>query len=155
MARPKPSRGARKSDPRHRLLARIHCAKRDLGLSDGDYRALLENEAGARSCAGLDLPELARVDRRLRDLGQIAPAPAPSGEAAKKRSDRPEIRRLWAVWYSLGRAGALREPNWRSALRSWLRKNYGVDDPEFLDRRQSNRAIQRLQQWERRVTGAK
>ena len=151
MARPDTT----KTNSRRRLLARIHCAKRDLGLRDADYRALLESETGARSCAGLDLPALARVDRRLRESGQIETAPVPRGAASPRRSARPEVRRIWAVWYSLGRAGALRESNWRTALRSWLRKNYGVDDPEFLGRRDSNRAIQRLQQWERRATGAK
>ena len=142
-------------DARRRLLARIHCAKKDLGLRDGDYRALLESETGARSCADLDLPALARVDRRLRDIGQLKPAPAPKRETEAKRSKRPEVRRIWAIWYSLGRAGALRVKDWRVGLRSWTREHFGVDDPEFLNRRQANRAVQQLQQWERRVTGAR
>jgi phage gp16-like protein len=41
-------------DPRTRDLARIHLAKKELGLEEEAYRALLQAETGQSSAAGLD-----------------------------------------------------------------------------------------------------
>lgn len=60
-------------------LARIHCAKRDLGLDDETYRALLEQVAGQRSAAELDAAGRRAVLDHLTNL--------------LKRSGRPTYRR--------------------------------------------------------------
>lgn len=58
------------SDPRRtKEIARIHCAKRDLGLDDEMYRDLLERVAGVRSASELDDRGRRRVLDELSRLG--------------------------------------------------------------------------------------
>lgn len=47
--------------PRNKLLARLHCLKKELGLDDDTYRDILQARTGARSAADLDDAALARV----------------------------------------------------------------------------------------------
>jgi phage gp16-like protein len=58
---------------RNQLLARLHCLKKDMGLDDDAYRAILEARTGKRSAGELDSPTLARV---VAALGVQKPLPA-------------------------------------------------------------------------------
>lgn len=46
---------------RNQLLARLHCIKKERGLSDDEYRDILFARTGKRSAGDLDGPELARL----------------------------------------------------------------------------------------------
>lgn len=47
--------------PRSKLLARLHCIKKEQGWDDDAYRDILQARTGARSAADLDDAALARV----------------------------------------------------------------------------------------------
>jgi phage gp16-like protein len=73
-------------DPRTRDLARIHLAKKELGLDDEAYRALLKAETGASSSADLDSRgrwKVLMAFSRLGWKGGVA-AGADPGKAARK-----------------------------------------------------------------------
>lgn len=53
---------------RNRQLARIHCLKRDLALTDEDYRCILWTLCRERSAANLDAQGRGRVIKHLRGL---------------------------------------------------------------------------------------
>ena len=47
--------------PRNKLLARLHCMKKEQGWSDDEYRDILQAHTGQRSAADLDDAALVRV----------------------------------------------------------------------------------------------
>jgi len=51
------------------LLAKVHIARKDLGLDDEAYRSLMERTTGHRSAADCAVHELARAVAELRRLG--------------------------------------------------------------------------------------
>lgn len=54
-----------------KYLAPIHCAKRDLGMDDDSYRALLQRLAGVRSARDLSPRAAGRVLDEFRRLGWV------------------------------------------------------------------------------------
>lgn len=93
-------------DHRNSDLAKIHVAKKTLGLSDADYRAMLLTHGGADSSAKLSHDGRMRVLQHLQRLGfkpaataktRKRPArPTPSADAL------PLVRRIRAQLISLG-----------------------------------------------------
>lgn len=59
------------ADPRNRVLAAIHCARRDLKLDEDTYRDMLEKVAGVRSAKDLDDAGRQRVLDHMRSLGAL------------------------------------------------------------------------------------
>lgn len=88
---------------RRAMLAKVHIAKKDLGMPDFGYRALLRREAGVESAADADADGLRAVLARFRRLGWAPSSPArePHGAPAQRRRiaaltralDKPEA---WA-----------------------------------------------------------
>ena len=62
-------RGSLKSEQRKALLAKIHVAKKQLGLKEEEYRALLDGHFGAASAADLGLTDLKRLVLVMADYG--------------------------------------------------------------------------------------
>ena len=62
-----------KQDPdkiRKALLAKIHMAKKDLGMDEETYREMLK-AFGLTSCKGADIPTLERVSAHLKGCGFV------------------------------------------------------------------------------------
>lgn len=74
-------------DQRKALLAKIHVAKAQLGLTDAEYRSLLDGHFGAASAADLDLVELKRMVLVMQEYGFV---PA-RGRARRGSSRKREI----------------------------------------------------------------
>lgn len=69
-AAPAPRKGGRPPrNPRRADLAKIHIAKKDLGLSDSDYRTMLRSVAGVESSAHLDAAGRKKVLQHLVKCG--------------------------------------------------------------------------------------
>lgn len=62
-------RGTEAAEQRKALLAKIHVAKKQLGLTEEEYRALLDGHFGAASAADLGLTDLKRLVLVLADYG--------------------------------------------------------------------------------------
>jgi len=85
--------------PRNKLLARLHCIKKEQGWDDAEYRDILQARSGARSGADLDDAALARV---VAALGAQKPRAAQTDNewqwvnqaAADKRPVLWKIRRI-------------------------------------------------------------
>lgn len=72
-----------KSDDRKAPLRAVHASRRQLGLDDDTYRALLERVTGERSAADLDAAQLRRVLHEMRRLGAAQPTQPREGGRAK------------------------------------------------------------------------
>jgi len=60
---------------RRTLLAKIHIAKKDLGMSDDEYRTVLDVKFGKGSASKLTMPQLSQLVAHFQTLGW---EPAPS-----------------------------------------------------------------------------
>lgn len=138
----------RSQDPefRRRALAKIHIAKKELGLDDADYRAVVRSVAeGRESAAQLSDAELQRLLERLSELGWRPRLP--------RTAQRPLPPMVWKareLWLELHRRGAVRNPGW-SALARFAKRMTGVGDLRRLDVRQATVVIEALKRWQERV----
>jgi len=67
------------------LLAKVHIAKKDLGLDGETYRAVLTRVTGHDSSADCSVPELVRAVAEFRRLGWTPTSKAqPAGKSASK-----------------------------------------------------------------------
>lgn len=83
---------------RRRELAKIHCLKRDLGLPDDAYRALLLELAGVSSAADLDLRGRRLVlDRLARDARQHTRGHAGRPHNLASANAPAELRKVGAL----------------------------------------------------------
>ncbi len=62
-------RGTEAAEQRKALLAKIHVAKKQLGLTEDEYRTLLDGHFGAASAADLGLTDLKRLVLVMADYG--------------------------------------------------------------------------------------
>jgi len=131
-------------------IKKIKVLQRMAGLEDGDYRLMLWNLAGVKSCKDLKGLQIDLVIRHLeRSVGQIPPSPPLSkgGEEGAgpmtlprkaTRRQLKEIRRLWglvSVWPQADR---------EQALRRFLANRFGTAAPEWLLLGQASRVIEGL-----------
>lgn len=143
---------------RQSLLACVHIAKKDLGLTDDTYRAVLERISGGRSSSkDLTDRELELVIASFRARGW-APRPKPKDDASTavrradkgRRSESPHVRKVWALWGEMCRDGLVREPT-RASLRAFVLRMTKVSDPEWLRPAQANIVIEALKAWAERT----
>lgn len=123
-------------------LAKIHLAKRQLGLDDTAYRSLLRNVAGAESAAVLDRAGRLMVLEHLRWLG-FSPRPA------RRRASPGQFRKIRALWLDLHRNGLVRDPT-EPAMRRYIRRMTGLARPDRLSLEQASTVIETLKQWRKR-----
>lgn len=130
-------------------LAAIHIAKKELALTDADYRAILREVAGVDSAKYLDAAGDRAVMARLYALRDERRG------AAQKRVKTPAERKIWALWLGCENAPGLRsylpQPERTVAyLLGFVRRASGnqkiweADDLASLTRRQAYHTIEAL-----------
>ena len=127
---------------RRGALAKVHLARKELGLEEVDYRAILERITGRTSAADCSMIDLGRVLDEFRAKGwQTKPAARPARKAAPASS--PVARKARALWISLWHLGEVRDPSER-ALEAFGRRQLGVDRLQWADQSQGYRLIEAL-----------
>lgn len=77
---------------RNGQLSKIHIAKKDLGLDEDTYRALLARVAGVRSAKDLNARQMGAVLRELERLGWTAKPTSTAGrKAPTPTADRQKL----------------------------------------------------------------
>jgi len=118
-------------------LAMVHIAKKQLGLVDENYRAILVRLTGKDSSRDCSTEDLDRVLGEFKRLGW-APKAKPNAY-----SDRPYVRKIYALWNEAGRCGAVENAS-RDALRAFTARQTGKAAPEFLTPAQANSVSEAL-----------
>ncbi|SIS88179.1 gp16 family protein [Neptunomonas antarctica] len=77
-------------DNRKAITARIHIAKKELGLDDETYRAMLQQVTKHSSCADMHISELYRVMEHLKKLG-YKPATRKFGKRPNPAKDKAAL----------------------------------------------------------------
>lgn len=128
-------------------LNAIHVKKRQLGLDDETYRALLERVTGKRSSADMDEGERLKVVAEMDRLG------AP--KASRPRRDRasgPFAPKLQALWIAACNLGVVRDRS-DAAMIAFVKRQTGLEHTRFLVHAgDADKAIEALKSWIRRET---
>lgn len=130
-------RGAGGLSDRRRKMAIIHVAKKELGLSDDSYRALLEGAAGVRSAADLETyRQYAAVLDAFNQLG--------FQRFRRPKVENPQMGKCYALWCRLHDLGAVRSKRYASMI-SYVHRMAGEQD--LYRRDQLSMVIESLKQW--------
>lgn len=135
---------------RRRELAAIHAMAKELALAEDSYRPLVArfSKKGVESAGQLTAPERTALIEHLKSLGA-----GKFRKQGRKSSKDGQVRKVFALWKSLGDYGVLKDPS-SAGLRAFVRRMTDVEDPEWLDARQLNTVIEALKDWLKRETGA-
>ena len=140
---------------RRAMLAKVHIAKKDLGLDDDTYRDVLGSVTGKRSSGDMTVPELDSVLARFRRLGW---APHRKAATARGRSrDRvatgPHTAKIRALWLSAWYLGVTRSRS-DEALVAFVKRQTGLDAAVWAhDTADSMKVIEGLKSWLAREAG--
>ena len=133
---------------RSSMLAKLHIAKKELGLEDADYRVVLARVTGRDSGRDCTDQELHALIQEFTRLGWTRKKSSP-------RSAKPWVRKVWAIW---GDLRPLLDNATDDTLRAFCRRQTtsqknpgGIADPEWLDPIEAKRVIHGLEGWLTRV----
>lgn len=129
---------------RNAELAQIHLAKKQLGLDDDTYRAVLWTVGRVKSAKDLDWTGRKALLEHFRAKGW-KPAPPRKAKASTPMKAGQDAM-VKALWLKLHEAGKVRDPS-DAALGAWLKRNHWPERPEWLDYKQVNQAIEGLKKW--------
>lgn len=129
---------------RRAMLAKVHIARKDLGLDDDTYRDVIEriSTGRARSAKDLRYGELNDLLREFRDKGWKPKAATAGGGAAKDA----QSRKVWALWFALADAGVVRNRS-AAALRAYVKRMVDREDLRFCDQKDKAKLIEELKAW--------
>ena len=136
------------SPDRRAMIAKVHVAKKALGLDDDAYRDVLRRVTGQESCSDCREPQLIAVLAEFRRLGWEGPPERAGGRAASGKS---HVRLVWAIW---GELQPLLDNADEDTLRGFVRRQTksrknpeGISDPEWLAPAEATKVIHGLRGW--------
>jgi phage gp16-like protein len=133
---------------RERLKA-IHVLKKQLGLDDETYRAMLRKITGKDSSAVMTSGEHRGVLDEMRRLLDGHASPSARVRSPGDAAGAPcaaQLAKIHALWADLREAGALKDASER-ALRQFARRVTGRDALEWLAAADANKVIEGLKSW--------
>lgn len=131
---------------RDREIKLIHVARRELGLDEETYRAMLKNVAGVSSSTDLSYQGRQKVLAHLKAAGfKVKSKAAPAAIASGGQVD-PQYRKIQALWTELHGVGAVRV-NTEAALRVYIKRITGCGDYQFCSSAQVVAIIETLKKW--------
>jgi phage gp16-like protein len=137
------ARGRRRAE-----LAAIHVGAKRLGMDESLYRDFLFALTGHRSAAELSDGDRQRVIEELRRRGFKR---TPIAEKRQNRiADNSQLGMIQALWRRLKYAGALGDPSERH-LSAFVKKQTGIERPEWLNPQEAIAVIEGLKSWLARV----
>ena len=129
-----------------KLTRLIHVGAREIGLDEDGRRDFYQRVTGKSH-----QNQMSEADKQ-----KVLDALKASGFKVKGRpsSNKAYVRLIYALWRSIGEAGGLSDPSIH-ALRSFVKRETGVGDPEWLTYQQANPVIEALKAMEKRAKAGK
>ena len=123
-------------------LAKLHIAKKQMGLDDDTWRDLLERETGKRSSKDMSDGERVRVLDVLKRQGF-----KPVSKGSRKGLEGPYAAKLQALWIAGWNLGLVRNRD-DAALLAFVKRQTGIDHTRFLRYNEdAAKAIEALKAW--------
>ncbi len=136
---------------RNVMIAKIHLAKKQLGLDDDTYRSIIQQAVGKDSSAKCTDKQLVKIIEKLKEKGWSDQKPRTINDKARKerksyeKSNKPSISKIYALWGVLQRSGKIKSKD-KAALDVFVRKYTGIDHVKWLDEVQAQKIIEMLKQ---------
>jgi phage gp16-like protein len=138
-----------RSDQRRRgLLAKVHLAKKQLGLAEDDYRDIVGLYCPTRSAGDATIAQLEKLVGHFEQRGFTAKAKAVPGRKAPA-ADFPTAKKARALWISLHQLGAVRNPS-EAALEAFAKRQLATEYWRWSDQSMSYRLIEALKAMAKR-----
>ena len=114
---------------RSKIIQLIHIAKSQIGLSDEDYRAVLESTAKKTSCSEMTLFELNEVLKAMKKLGFKVKKLETREEEIGWDASKAQMDYIKGMWELVARDKSDR------ALYKFIKRITGADHPRFMTAR--------------------
>lgn len=129
-------------------LKAIHAKRRQMGLDDDSYRALLMSVTGKGSSAAMSERERRAV------LDEMDRRGAPKSTTRRDRASGRYAGKLQALWIAAYNLGIVRDKT-DAAMLAFVKRQTGLDHSRFLrEPADASRAIEALKDWMRRASRA-
>ncbi len=126
-------------------LAKIHIAKKELGLTDDEYRDILRAKFGKESAAKLTPGQAFSLINHFVSRGW-RPKHQQKLPGMYSRPTDPQERKIVAMWITLHKAGVVRNGS-DSALQAFVSRVTGVDSMRWCTTYQKHAVIEALKAW--------
>jgi phage gp16-like protein len=130
-------------------LAQIHIAKKDLGMDDETYRAMLFTVARVYSAKDLDFHGRKRVIEHMKARGWKN-RPAKKAKTTRPLASDDQSMKIRALWLELYAAGAITDSS-EAALAKYVQRITKVAALQWLSVDQASRVIETLKKWLGRI----
>lgn len=120
---------------RSKIIQLIHIAKSQIGLSDEDYRAVLESTAKKTSCSEMTLFELNEVLKAMKKLGFKVKKLETREEEIGWDASKAQMDYIKGMWERVARDKSDR------ALYKFIKRITGADHPRFMTTKDSQKVI--------------
>jgi phage gp16-like protein len=146
----------------------VHVARRDLKMSEDEWRDLLQARFGVASSKDLSLVKLHELIEHLKKIGfkvrhpnrksskpgkpDAAPSRPLAGAAEKRPGEAAKIRALWLFLHH--DLGLVKDPS-EAALAVYVKRLTKIEALQWLDGQQCYRVIESLKKWAEREFLAK
>lgn len=137
------ARQTKSTDANAGLIKVIHVGKRQLGLDDDTYRAMLRAATGKESTKGMRRGELLAVMDAMKRAGFSVSKPDVTDYS-------PQASKVRALWLALHAAGEVRNKSER-ALLAYVKRITGAEKMEWCTPKQLQAVIETLKAWGDRV----
>ena len=129
-------------------LAKIHIAKKELGLTDEAYRDIMRERFGKDSAAKLTGSQAFHLINHFKSLGWRPKYQHKLPGVYSKPTDAQD-RKIIAMWMSLHKAGIIKNRSDR-ALQAFVKRMTKKDNLRWCTTADKNIIIEALKQWEDR-----
>ncbi len=128
------------------LIAKMHVAKKQLGLDEDTYRDTLERVTGKRSAKDMNDKERTAVILHFTNAG-FTNAPAKPRADGRKKLVGKYAGKLQALWIAGWNLGLVKNKD-DAALLAFVKRQTGIDHTRFLrDGDDAYKAIEALKKW--------
>ena len=126
---------------RNKKLAIIHIARKQVGLDEQSYRALLLGAVGFESARELKTEDQYRkILHAFKSIGF---------RFSRKRINDKQLAKCYAIWTELWRLEAIGDRSYR-AMKVWINRQLKTEQDIFTVH-QKNHLIEELKAWRERV----
>jgi len=145
---------------RRAAVAKVQIARKELGLDEDTYRAMLERITGRTSSADCTDDQLGDVLDEMKAKGWTPKVVAGGRTAPRPRAaaDHPSAKKARALWLSMWHLGEIEHPE-ETALEAFAKRQLGVDRLQWADQGQCYKLIEALKAmaeragWSQDVSG--
>ena len=150
------ARAYKPDNGRRALMAKVHLAKKELGLDQDDfvYRKILQDVTGCASSADCTIAQLEDLVAHFRTKGFVPKTVAGGRQGAarpagQRRADHPVAKKARALWISLHQLGVVENAS-EQALEAFAKRQLGVERMQWMDQGLGSKLIDALKDWAKR-----